>query len=392
MKQIKIFLILILVLALSFSCASAGKDAAETTAGDLETVVENEVIDKTDASAIMFSGEGKKEPVIMPAESPDKHSRLEKSVDDTAMADLGEHLFESEETASGFGVAERVEPAPGIMADAALSSSAPAQASSSGLKAGYADDNRQYGYFLNFLEEYRGSVVPLGVDVSERITLKLTDADGKAVPGAGIKAAADKGGVTGVTLADGSYQINPSELFSSNARNKNNFMIEIYGGDSLPGFYSKLTVPRDGDRTIEIPAESLRVIPDPVPLDIVFVMDTTGSMGEEINRLKNTIQIIHMNLTSLSVAAEIRFGMVLYKDIGDDYRTQLIPLTSDIDFFQAALSQVEAFGGGDTPEDLEAALGELVKEMDWKPEAIKLSYVITDAPPHLDYQSSYSCA
>ena len=262
----------------------------------------------------------------------------------------------------------------------------------SGLKAGFSDDNRQYGYFLGFLEEHRQNVVPVNVDVSERIILEITDSEGKSVPGVSVKASADKGGVTGLTLADGTYQINPSELFTPRARDQKNFIIELSGGESLPGFYRKLNAAREGERVMEITAQQPRVVADPVPLDVVFVMDTTGSMGEEISRLKNTIRIIHMNLTSLSVAADVRFGMVLYKDVGDDYRTRVIPLTGDINAFQASLEKVEAFGGGDTPEDLEAALDDLMNRMKWNKNGVRLAYVITDAPPHLDYKTNYSSA
>ncbi len=262
----------------------------------------------------------------------------------------------------------------------------------SGLKAGYEDDNRQYSYFLKFLEDFRENVTALDLDVSERITLKVLDAEGKTVPGALVRVSAGKNVVGGFTLADGSFQINPSEIFPSDSDENRTLKIEIDGGPAMPGFSEKLDILRNGERAVEITSDRLRVIPEPVPLDVVFVMDTTGSMGEEISRLKNTIQIIHMNLSTLSVAADVRFGMVLYRDVGDEYRTSVIPLTGDIDEFQIALNEVEASGGGDMPEDLEAALEDLVKSMKWNNSGIKLAYVITDAPPHLDYNSMYTCS
>ena len=222
--------------------------------------------------------------------------------------------------------------------------------------------------------------------------MKIHDRDGRSIYGAAVEIKAGGKTVKGVSLADGSYQINPSELFSPGERSNDMIELMVSGGKSAPGFSETITVARDAERNIELTADLSRRIPAPVPLDIVFVMDTTGSMGEEIYRLKNTIQIIHMNLSALAVAADIRFGMVLYKDDGDDYTTMQIPLTTDLEEFQASLDQVEAYGGGDHPEDLEAALDDLVNEMDWKPDAVKIAYVITDAPPHLDYQRSYDSA
>jgi TolB-like protein len=122
------------------------------------------------------------------------------------------------------------------------------------------------------------------------------------------------------------------------------------------------------------------------------VLDTTGSMGDEIERLKTTIELINLNLSSLSSKPRVRFGMVLYKDRGDEeYATRVVPFTGDLDRFQAALAKVSADGGGDTPEDLEAALGQAIKGVSWNRDGVRLAFVITDAPTHLDeYEQSYT--
>ena len=360
----KIFRILIIILipTVFFACASADSEAGSVA----------EPLDKPAAPV-----EDGMEEISEPRE-PDVHKSARSEEAGGAAAD-DFIFFESE--------AEMTEELSKTLYGESGSSQAPSQ---SGLKAGFSDDNRQFGYFLNFLNEYQQSVSPLPLDVSERIQLMITDLDGKSVPGAQIRLDAGGGSLTGRTLADGSYQINPSELFSGSGEESIN--VEIRGGRSLPGFSRNLVIERNGGRKIEVAADAPRNIPAPVPLDIVFVMDTTGSMGEEIERLKNTIRIIHLNLGAMQVAADIRFGMVLYKDVEDEYRTEVIPLTSDLDQFQTALNEVYAAGGGDTPEDLEAALDQLINSMDWNPDAVKLSYIITDAPPHLDYQSSYTCS
>jgi len=271
----------------------------------------------------------------------------------------------------------------------APSSGAPAQ---SGLKAGYSDDNRQYGYFLRFLEEYGGQVSPLDLNIRERITVKVADSLGNPVPNISLSIQSGRRKLTGKTLADGTWQFNPDDFsrLEKQPAAAEPYRLQVEPGPGYPGQNQTLALDRNGPRTVEVTLGVPRIVPDPVPMDIVFVMDTTGSMGEEIERLKNTIQIIHMNLSALSVAAEIRFGMVLYKDREDEYRTQVIPLTGDLNRFQAQLDRVTASGGGDTPEDLEAAMGDLLKVMEWNPRGIRLAYMITDAPPHLDYASSYT--
>ncbi|GAB1455655.1 hypothetical protein MASR2M48_09620 [Spirochaetota bacterium] len=119
-------------------------------------------------------------------------------------------------------------------------------------------------------------------------------------------------------------------------------------------------------------------------------MDTTGSMGEEIQRLKSTIEIIYANLTELKPRPRVRFGLVLYKDTGDEYVTQISPFTEDLDAFQARLELVTADGGGDGPEDLESALDDAVNAMDWNDDGLRLAFIVTDAEAHLDYGRPYT--
>lgn len=264
------------------------------------------------------------------------------------------------------------------------SRSASSESSVSGLMAGFADDNRQFGYFARFLEEY-GYVPHLEMNISERIVIKIKDAAGKSFPNTPVEIISNgKTLVNGKTTTDGIYQFNPSEYGKSNVSYRLKYRTNT--GIQTAEFS------RDGPRTVEINSDSYRVIEEPVPLDIVFVMDTTGSMGEEILRLKRTIEIIALNLESMPVTPLLRFGMVLYRDIEDEYHTRQIPLTDDLDEFQSQLNKVEANGGGDFEEDLQKALDETLNQMEWNTSdsGIRLAFIITDAPPHLDYEQNYT--
>ena len=142
---------------------------------------------------------------------------------------------------------------------------------------------------------------------------------------------------------------------------------------------------RAGKRQVEVKLQAARPAYQNVPLDILFVLDTTGSMGEEIQRLKTTIEIINLNLAALSSRPQVRFGLVLYRDQGDEYTTEVVPLTEDLASFKRSLEGVRADGGGDDPEDLQSALRDAMREIRWNPDGIRLAFVITDAAPHLDY-------
>jgi len=256
---------------------------------------------------------------------------------------------------------------------------------SAGLKAGYADDNQQFNYFLNFLNKYRSSVASYPYDISERIHVTLSDVNEKSLANVEIEIYDKKQGRLldqGKTYSDGSYFIYPSEMTL-----KDNTLFLSYTVDDAT---KTVKVMRDGPRSININTKQARQELAQVAVDIVFILDTTGSMGEEIKRLLETIDIIHMNLMLLPNHPLLRFGMLLYRDREDKYRTKVIPLTSDIEDFRKALEKVSAGGGGDTAEDLQAALERAMVGMDWNENGLRLGFVITDAHPHLDYGQNFT--
>lgn len=255
--------------------------------------------------------------------------------------------------------------------------------SASGLKAGYSDDNTQFNYFVNFLKQYE-SVPHYAYDIGERITIRVLDSAGKPVANARVTVTSGGSSLTaGLTYADGGFRFYPAALGSTSA-------IYEVRAETGPAQSARVSVQRDGPRLVELRLPGARVLPSPVPLDVLFVMDTTGSMGEEIERLKSTIEIIHANLAELKPRPLIRFGLVLYKDRGDEYITKVVPLTEDLDAFQRKLAPVNADGGGDGPEDLESALDDAVNRVAWNKNGLRLAFVVTDAEPHLDYGRDYT--
>lgn len=253
----------------------------------------------------------------------------------------------------------------------------------SGLRAGFADDNKQFNHFIAFLKKYASSVHHYPINIKERIQLTVKDASGKSVPNAEVRIYSDSRLLSsGRTYADGSFLFFPSEYRKDLFRYKAEVRVLQRR--------KKMSIDRQGRRDIEVLLDVPRALPKSIPLDILFVLDTTGSMGEEIKRLKKTIEIINLNLSSLPSKPRVRFGMVLYKDRNDAYRTKIVPLTGDLDEFQKALSTVGASGGGDTPEDLQSALKEAMQNIDWNKDGIRLAFIITDAPPHLDYGQTYT--
>ncbi len=126
--------------------------------------------------------------------------------------------------------------------------------------------------------------------------------------------------------------------------------------------------------------------PKPAPVaghrvDLVFAVDTTGSMGGLIEGAKRTVWSIASHVKEIDPQADLHVGLVAYRDVGDDYVTRDFSLTGDLDSVFAELSSYSAGGGGDTPEDVDAALYDAVHKMQWREGAKKIVFLVGDAPP-----------
>ncbi|HWS86862.1 MAG TPA: vWA domain-containing protein [Pyrinomonadaceae bacterium] len=123
-------------------------------------------------------------------------------------------------------------------------------------------------------------------------------------------------------------------------------------------------------------------------LEMVFVLDTTGSMGGLIDGAKQRIWGIVNEVMQSPGKPNVRVGLVAYRDKGDVYVTQVLPITNDLDKVYTTLMEYRADGGGDGPEDVRRALADGVRKAGWsKPQAntAQILFLVGDAPPHDDY-------
>ncbi|MCX5859127.1 MAG: VWA domain-containing protein [Proteobacteria bacterium] len=297
---------------------------------------------------------------------------------------------------TGAGLAEEpipapASPAPAMPALAKEMAAGPARKatgatlppSSPGIKAGASDDNRQFNFYLDYLGRFPNLNV-LKLDVSNRIIFQAEDRDGRSIPNCHLSFRDGSGKTVAErrTYADGRAIFFPSEYAGKLTQGLR--AITTCGQKTLEQSFDP-----SGVKNLEIKFDFRRESYKNVPLDIAFVFDTTGSMGDEIARLKQTIEVIHFQITQLSSLPDVRFGMVLYRDRGDEYVTRVIPFTSRMEVFKQALDQVRADGGGDEPEEVQAGLKDALKKLEWRPSGIRLLFLIGDAPPHLDYGQEY---
>jgi uncharacterized protein YegL len=247
------------------------------------------------------------------------------------------------------------------------------------LKAGAIDDNAKFADFLAYQQAYAGQKMR-SYDASERHVIVVKDAAGKPVANTKVTVSAGDNVVwTGKTYANGQALFFPKTATGSDVGSR--FFVSV-GDNTQESTGFTRTV--EGPWEIKLTNQQEAVTPK---LDVQFVVDTTGSMGGEIAKLQSTIQSIATRIKALPGSPAARFALVAYKDQQDsEYLTKKTDFTGNVTDFQTALNALSASGGGDLPEDLETAISEGLTGESWDTATpIRLSFLITDAAPHIDY-------
>lgn len=268
--------------------------------------------------------------------------------------------------------------APGRPAPAATAAPLPFFQAAS-VKAGEWDDNANYREFQAFLGSSAASYHR--VDLRDRRFLVVRDSKGQAVPRCRVTVSdGAKVSTSFVTTASGRAIFFPhAEGFR-----EGNMLATAECADGKTAV--KFGVgPNDPDAVVDLRLPSERRAITTRTVDVAFVLDTTGSMREEIAAVKTTIQKVANELSSEQT--HVRIGLVEYKDRGDAFVTKIYPFSADLPSFSQKVAQISAGGGGDTPEDMNAGLHAALTQLQWSDQSVaRLAFVVGDAPPHLDYQ------
>ncbi|MET0334278.1 MAG: VWA domain-containing protein [Rhizobacter sp.] len=247
--------------------------------------------------------------------------------------------------------------------------------------AGMVDDNADFGEYLAYRQRRAGLPVRER-DISERYLLEVTDANGHPVHDAEV--AVQRPGVAqpvawARTDTAGRVWLHPRAFMPYAGGDERMLGVAVRKG----AMQSRAMLTRGQSQAVQVrlgaqPTQSVR-------LDLVFLIDATGSMGDEIAKLKHSMRAMAQQIAQLPVQPDVCWGLVSYRDRGDAYITRTHDFTDDLGAFQNQLAGVQAQGGGDTPEALNEALHEAVHGLSWRANAARMVVLVADAPPHLDY-------
>ncbi len=114
------------------------------------------------------------------------------------------------------------------------------------------------------------------------------------------------------------------------------------------------------------------------PLDLIFVIDTTGSMADEMNYLQAELNYVIQEVKPNDMRISVNF----YKDVGDEYITLNNPFIESVLDSINLIKNERASGGGDFEEAVETALKEAISNHNWREDSDKLLFLVLDAPCH----------
>jgi len=234
-------------------------------------------------------------------------------------------------------------------------------------------------YASEYLQRAGGRLDVPYLDLSKRIGLHVTDEQGRHYGGARIDISDANGQVlslqvpaSGITYIYSNIDELP-EQFTIRATGKLGTavekMVDLAQLGSGPGRID-IVIPEN--------AAPANVTQQATGLDIMFVIDTTGSMGDELNYLQTELSSI---INALPTHVQPNLGLTFYRDIGDEYVVRAHGFNNDINSVQRTLNNETYGGGGDYPEAMDQALHQAI-DANWQQDSHKVLFLIADAPPH----------
>lgn len=166
------------------------------------------------------------------------------------------------------------------------------------------------------------------------------------------------------------------DLFQLNETvNINDYSLTINGQE----INSKLKLYDDGINEIELnnnKSTQSRV-------ELGFIVDATGSMGDELEFLKDDLKDVIIRVENDNSTLQIYTSSVFYRDEGDDYVVRKSEFSSNLSNTINFINNQSAGGGGDFPEAVHTALKVGIEELQWSEDArTRIAFLLLDAPPH----------
>ena len=238
-------------------------------------------------------------------------------------------------------------------------------------------DNQQRVNYREFTNQWK-------FNTSQRVAVRVTDGSGNGIPGISVHLL-QAGKTLWMSRTDVFGRADCwGGMFDGND-NANGLTISL-DGTEMPGA-PEITAWGDEVKLNEYTPTNYTQTASQYDADILFIVDATGSMGDEIEYLKADLVDIINKAQNQNLQVKLRTGALFYRDEGDDYLTRVSQFTDDLNDTKKFISKQSAGGGGDYPEAVHTALEHSIQKLSWNNGArTKLAFMLLDAPAHIDQQ------
>jgi hypothetical protein len=249
------------------------------------------------------------------------------------------------------------------------------------LTAGSWDDNLNFGFYSTYLANEATtqlSGMPI-IGRADRMVILVRSADAQPVAGAQVSVTDAQGhGWSSTTGAEGRVLYFPGWAAVSTGAT-----VTI---TATVANLSVSTTAAAAAGTIELDFAQT-ALPTVTGLDLAFLIDTTGSMGDELTYVQSELDDIVGGIATQFPGINQRWALVLYRDLGDEYVVRSFDFTTDLASFRANLAAQSANGGGDMPEAVDQGLA-AATQLGWRDGATaRVAFWIADAPHHVGLEN-----
>jgi hypothetical protein len=258
--------------------------------------------------------------------------------------------------------------------------------------AGMVDDNADFASYVAFVNRQQDASLRTR-DVSERYRVDVRDEHGRPIADAELALSwpgAREALVWARSDAGGTAWLHPRALVAPQTLQGLGRMEVMARNQDGEIARTPLQRGQKSAVALRLARDSAMAHANTTPLDLVFMVDATGSMGDEIGKLRSSMRAMADRIAALPGGIDLCFGLVAYRDHGEEYLTRTYDLSNDLTAFQGVLSSLQAQAGGDEPEALNEALAQTVHQVSWRGAGTsRMVVMLADAPPHMDRGAPY---
>ena len=248
------------------------------------------------------------------------------------------------------------------------------------LTAGEWRDHENWGFFSNLVNTGKIAFPSFGIDPCHRVSVELKDGAGSPLANANVtlldadgneiwKSVTDKNGTAYLFETNDRHAVSVKAVSGSAEITE-----DVPAAANTSGTQSEEAVCTDRSVSLTLDAGASAYS----KTQVMFIVDTTGSMGDEMLYLQSDFASIAEEVGD----AQTEYSALFYKDEGDIYVTRGEGFTSDVSAIKKQLGKESADGGGDEPEAVAEAFTEAFVSENWADDAVKVAFLIYDAPPH----------